>query len=169
MKQIVLLCLFIPMLGEAQLTPEQKAQMERMDAIDRYIYSAPVFLDDSSEGKLREIAPVLEENCAEVPNPHADGILMYCTVEFQGGLSIDYRVFGQPQQLNIISIYMTSPQWVLKHELHVGQSFQEVVNTLGEPTDKTESTLIYTGLTEQARFEAKKGLVAGIRLNYYAD
>ena len=169
MRWILLLLALVPIFVSAQLTPEQEAMLERMDEIDRYIHRAPIFLDDSSQGGLRATAKVLDESCEDVENPHADGVLTYCTIQLQGGLEARYRVFGDPQQLHVIWIDIQSSRWVLARDVAVGQSFEHVVTALGEPTIREEDRVVYSGVTEQALFELSNGNVSRIRLKYYVD
>lgn len=169
MRRILVLLALVPICVSAQLTPEQEAMLERMDEIDRYIYRAPIFLDESSRGGLQATAKLLDESCEDVENPHTDGVLTYCTIQFQGGLELRYRVFGDPQQLHIIWIDIQSSRWVLARDVAVGQSFEQVVKALGDPTIREEERVVYSGVTEQAIFELSDGNVSRIRLKYYAD
>ncbi|WP_113905683.1 hypothetical protein [Aliidiomarina celeris] len=168
MKLTLFLFAVAPFFVFAQLTSEQEAMFERMEEIDRYIHRAPIFLDRSSQKSLRSTGEIRDESCDEVENPHANGLLTYCTIQFQGDLEVRYRVFGEPQRLHIIRVDIQSSQWNLERDVAVGQPLERVIEALGEPTKRERERLVYSGETEQAIFELGDGSVTRIRLKYYA-
>lgn len=142
--------------------------MERMAKIDNFAYAGPKFLDKKmvSPSYIRSLGKVTREK--STVKMQYDRRVKYSSLTYEDGLEIDFRTFGKPEQTQILWVRVTSSKWPIESGLIIGAAADRVVALLGEPDERSDERLAYSGESEHVEFRVRAGYVVEIRFNYYS-
>jgi hypothetical protein len=140
----------------------------RKAEIDKFVYNAPLFINDRSLKALKKLGKFKNEHIDKQQNPHdSTKIIEYRTLTFKG---LIISGFIQDQiKLSIIQIIVTDSRWKILNGLNVGSSSERINKVLGEPTTDENNIKEYCGETECVNFQIKKNKIIKVELNYYSD
>jgi hypothetical protein len=142
--------------------------LARQAAIDRFVRTAPTFIQGKSLEDFRKIGDIHDEIIKTVPNPHVPTKTdEFRTLKFDG-LEI-YGLVHSPKEFWPIKLTVFSPRWKILNDLNVGSPAQLIYDALGNPTKQSDDLKQYCGETECVNFQIKGGVISKIVFNYYAD
>ena len=142
--------------------------LARQAAIDRFVRSAPTFIQGKSLEDFRNISDVQDEIIDTSPNPHVPSKTdEFRTLKFDG-LEI-YGLVRSPKEFWPIKIIVSSPRWKILNNLNVGSRSELIYDALGNPTKQSDNLKQYCGETECVDFQVRNDVISTIIFNFYVD
>jgi hypothetical protein len=154
-------------------TPAVRQVVSALDAlarVDRFASEGPRFLPrDGTAEQIRGLERVIDEESTRRRSPHDGSLIRYVRLKFDHGLEVTFREVEGSPRVQVTQVVVSGQRWAIADRLGVGAPVARVLGVLGQPVNRTKSTLSYQGETERVRFRVRDARVVSVTFEYYAD
>jgi hypothetical protein len=165
----ILMLLFLACRAAYALSDED---FKRWQFIDDFVFNGIPLSLDTSDADIRALGRVIKIETEEYEALHDKGLMLEMRTYHLDGLEVvAHFAKGVNSKGQLSKAVVTKAKWKINKGLRIGSPIDLVINTLGEPTTKSEGTYSYCGETsiDCAIFEFSKNKVTKITFTYYLD